>query len=411
MGKGKWKAKALAAPTSDGDALLAAVIANPDEDTPRLVHADWLQENGQPERAEFIRLHIEWCRRPIDALPNEDLKQRLSAAWDRGAETWRKDFVGVTHVYDRGFVAGVETRHFTGFWNAPGPFGACAPVQFASIGSFDGPDEAKQILVSPCFARLTGFGCWRRHGMDADFVRTLFAHPHAAAVRVLDINGCDDTPAATYRALAAATGLTGLQVLDVGGGDLEDAELEAILSAKQFASLVSLRLGHDHHHGSDCTNPFTEDGLAAFSRASHLVNLKQLDISADDDRDGVIERLLKWEHVGQLTELSLKYATTEKEIRTLARSRKLQNLRRLELGSLSSGDARALLQAKHLDNLREVYWYMWNGDGDEELATKMDKRFGTVVPDFEFSVVCDEDRISRLLRCLFLSTPGESRML
>jgi uncharacterized protein (TIGR02996 family) len=43
----------------DGDALLAAVLANPDEDTPRLVYADWLQENDQPERAEFIRGQVD----------------------------------------------------------------------------------------------------------------------------------------------------------------------------------------------------------------------------------------------------------------------------------------------------------------------------------------------------------------
>jgi uncharacterized protein (TIGR02996 family) len=32
---------------TDRDALLAATLANPDEDTPRLVFADWLQENGR----------------------------------------------------------------------------------------------------------------------------------------------------------------------------------------------------------------------------------------------------------------------------------------------------------------------------------------------------------------------------
>lgn len=40
---------------SDGNALLKAILANPAEDTPRLMYADWLQENGQQERAEFIR--------------------------------------------------------------------------------------------------------------------------------------------------------------------------------------------------------------------------------------------------------------------------------------------------------------------------------------------------------------------
>lgn len=41
------------------EALLAAVLTNPDDDAPRLVYADWLQEHGQPERAEFIRVQIE----------------------------------------------------------------------------------------------------------------------------------------------------------------------------------------------------------------------------------------------------------------------------------------------------------------------------------------------------------------
>ncbi|HEY1190616.1 MAG TPA: TIGR02996 domain-containing protein, partial [Gemmata sp.] len=43
---------------SDRDALMAAIAAHPDEDTPRLVFADWLDENGDPERAEFVRAQI-----------------------------------------------------------------------------------------------------------------------------------------------------------------------------------------------------------------------------------------------------------------------------------------------------------------------------------------------------------------
>lgn len=40
-------------PTERG--LLDAIIAEPDDDTPRLIYADWLDENGRGERAEFIR--------------------------------------------------------------------------------------------------------------------------------------------------------------------------------------------------------------------------------------------------------------------------------------------------------------------------------------------------------------------
>src|SRR5213078_3097387 len=40
-------------------ALLAAIRQAPADDAPRLVYADWLDEHGQPERAEFIRVQIE----------------------------------------------------------------------------------------------------------------------------------------------------------------------------------------------------------------------------------------------------------------------------------------------------------------------------------------------------------------
>lgn len=44
---------------SDRDALLAAITAEPDEDTPRLVYADWLDEHDEGDRAAFIRAQCE----------------------------------------------------------------------------------------------------------------------------------------------------------------------------------------------------------------------------------------------------------------------------------------------------------------------------------------------------------------
>ncbi len=40
---------------TDGDLLFKAILDNPEDDTLRLVYADWLQEQGQDDRAEFIR--------------------------------------------------------------------------------------------------------------------------------------------------------------------------------------------------------------------------------------------------------------------------------------------------------------------------------------------------------------------
>lgn len=49
---------------TDRETLMASIIANPADDAPRLVFADWLEEHGQPERAEFIRLQIEKLKCP-----------------------------------------------------------------------------------------------------------------------------------------------------------------------------------------------------------------------------------------------------------------------------------------------------------------------------------------------------------
>ena len=47
---------------TDRAALLAAVLAAPEDDAPRLVYADWLDEHGEGERAELIRVQIAWVR-------------------------------------------------------------------------------------------------------------------------------------------------------------------------------------------------------------------------------------------------------------------------------------------------------------------------------------------------------------
>lgn len=51
---------------NDGQQLLNAIIANPDDDAPRLIYADWLDEQGDDERAEFIRASIELAKLRAD---------------------------------------------------------------------------------------------------------------------------------------------------------------------------------------------------------------------------------------------------------------------------------------------------------------------------------------------------------
>ena len=69
--------------TDTGNALLKAIVANPEEDTPRLVYADYLQENGDDERAEFIRVQVQLSRTEYP-----DLRARESALLAANHERW-----------------------------------------------------------------------------------------------------------------------------------------------------------------------------------------------------------------------------------------------------------------------------------------------------------------------------------
>jgi uncharacterized protein (TIGR02996 family) len=47
---------------TDRAAMLAGILAAPDDDAPRLIYADWLTENGEADRGEFIRVQCELAR-------------------------------------------------------------------------------------------------------------------------------------------------------------------------------------------------------------------------------------------------------------------------------------------------------------------------------------------------------------
>ncbi len=65
----------------DEDQFLQKICENLDDDTPRLIYADWLEENGQSERAEFIRIQCELANSPDD-LRDERLIKLRDREWE-----------------------------------------------------------------------------------------------------------------------------------------------------------------------------------------------------------------------------------------------------------------------------------------------------------------------------------------
>ena len=120
----------MTAATDDGTALLAAILAHPEEDTPRLMYADWLEEHGKPERAEFIRARGEavWVAfvgcynemfneiRAAHSVRfcgfgrhNDDAKQPyLRFGWFQPGEGRPRIEHNISFYFDRGFAAAVR---------------------------------------------------------------------------------------------------------------------------------------------------------------------------------------------------------------------------------------------------------------------------------------------------------------
>src|SRR5262249_23712761 len=91
--------------------LLHAICENPDDDTPRLVYSDWLEEHGELARAEFIRLQIELARMPPYDPRRLDLEERASVYEELYGESWQPEIpeeVPALDSYRRGFLALVK---------------------------------------------------------------------------------------------------------------------------------------------------------------------------------------------------------------------------------------------------------------------------------------------------------------
>jgi uncharacterized protein (TIGR02996 family) len=84
---------------NDRDALLRAICTDPDDDTPRLVFADWLQEHGDEDRAEFVRAQVRHAALLRNAAPDaNNLAGRARGHWERHKREWLAELPRVAGV-------------------------------------------------------------------------------------------------------------------------------------------------------------------------------------------------------------------------------------------------------------------------------------------------------------------------
>jgi uncharacterized protein (TIGR02996 family) len=116
-------------PTTDEDALLAAIAAAPLDDAPRLVYADWLQEHDEHAKAEYVRTVVKLLH-PPEELADVERCITLGDGLDAG---WRQAVAGRFEVVLEGtaamqlvafllrMVAGLAFGEHIGPWRAGEP--------------------------------------------------------------------------------------------------------------------------------------------------------------------------------------------------------------------------------------------------------------------------------------------------
>jgi uncharacterized protein (TIGR02996 family) len=196
---------------SDESALLAAIVTHPDEDTPRLMYADWLQENGQPDRAEFIRLQ---CAVGAD----EEAEERAFELEDRNRGKWLAglpQFAGARWEFRRGFPEHLDVpaeqfmERYGRFVAVPWLRSLCLQtfVRNAAVDFVNGPWNPRWLELE---LRATGY----EHLTRA--VSAVASCPQARQLKALRFVAFDLSPSGVA-ALANSPHLDGLRILGVPG--------------------------------------------------------------------------------------------------------------------------------------------------------------------------------------------------
>src|SRR5262249_35686370 len=167
------------------DAFLEAIAEEPHKDDLRLIYADWLEDNGDPDRAEFIRVQIRLAKMDEDDEERPELERRereLLAAhqerWEGMLEshcrgwTWWRGFLDDVQVSPRQFL-----KHARRIMR----LGPCTRLSL----TYSSPEDVAKLAASPFLKRVRVLTLANRIGSTAGDLRLLFSSPHLARLEGL----------------------------------------------------------------------------------------------------------------------------------------------------------------------------------------------------------------------------------
>jgi uncharacterized protein (TIGR02996 family) len=329
---------------SDADGLLQDILANPDDDAPRLVYADWLDEHGDSDRAEFIRVQIEAARLGRDKAFRPALHKRGQKLLDRHRAEWlrevpaplrkevefKRGFVGWLHCSARDLLRGAERlfRH--------------APVQ--SVRLKYATRCLAELAACPYLARLNQINFYAKATrIDGPAARAFFASPYLGGLVQLDLRYNALGPEGAVE-LAGCPHLARLRHLELTNNHIGDEGAAALAASPHLGSLETLNL-----FGND----IGDDGASALAPSPHLNRLDFLGLTSNRVGQAGVEALAAATGLPALTRLGLAYNPVGDDgAQALLASPRLGRLRMLDLReALLSAATAAVLRRRFAETL------------------------------------------------------------
>ena len=139
--------------------FLRAICDHPADDAPRLVFADWLDEQSDPDRAKFIRVQVALAEARARGEEPADLVEQDRALRKAFDTRWRCELPVLSGViwqrFWRGFVSGAEFSNGRWFVKQAVAASAAAPIQFARLIQVS-DHQMVRISESPALRQIVG---------------------------------------------------------------------------------------------------------------------------------------------------------------------------------------------------------------------------------------------------------------
>lgn len=331
-------------------AFLQAIVDQPDDDAPRLIYADWLDDQGLSERAELIRVQIENQHLAPGSAPWRNNSLRARELIGEFGIQWAEPLGAVPGiqflVYERGFLSTVLFENPDVFFEHATRIVSRAPIREFRFHGFYW-QHAMKLAESPTLRHIVSLDFQDGNRIGNIGLEALMHSPHLTTLHELKLQH-NNLGSAGVAAIAQRPKSVSLEKLELSHNDLYDPSARELADSPYVQSLRQLCLGWTR---------LGDAGVRHLAASKNFRHLQMLLLSHNNITDDGAIQLASSLHLKELRSLYLEQnSIADAGITAIADSGTFENLDYLYLrkNHISDAGARSLTESKTLQHLQEL---------------------------------------------------------